>query len=181
MILDTETTGISAEDEIIELAIIDTRGQEKVNTLIQCQMETIPLEAKKVHGISEQKLRNDGRTWPQIWDRLMNFLLRKELVIYNAEYDLRMLRQTAKRYGFTMPDLQAHCLMKKYAEYVGARAESGEFRPMRLSVACSHFQVKDEPTHRAFDDCQATLSVLRGLARYATDAQNDQAGTHLCE
>ena len=33
--LDTETTGLSAEDEIVELTIIDDNGQPLINTLMK--------------------------------------------------------------------------------------------------------------------------------------------------
>ncbi|HEY7418373.1 MAG TPA: 3'-5' exonuclease [Ktedonobacteraceae bacterium] len=167
VILDTETTGIGDADEIIELAIVDTQGKTRVNSLMQCQMQTIPLPAKKVHGISEQLLKAKGRHWPDVWEQLITYLTSKVIIIYNAEYDLRMLRQTAKRYGFTMPELNVCCLMEKYSEYVGAHTESGYVRSMRLSAACSHFQVSNDSAHRALDDCQASLSVLKGLAQHA--------------
>lgn len=47
-----------------------------------------------VHRIHKSMLRN-APTFPQVWKSLLPLLSTYEIVIYNAEYDLQILRQTA--------------------------------------------------------------------------------------
>lgn len=165
--LDTETTGFGADDEIIDIAIVDIQGRTRLNTLVQCQRASIPKEAKAVHHINELMLR-DAPTFPQMWDRLMHFLATREILIYNADYDLRMLQQAAQRYHLPMPELQVHCLMKLYSAYVGQATPSGDgYRNIKLAAACFHFHIPQLNAHRALPDAQASLSLLKKLAEMA--------------
>ena len=161
--LDIETTGFGIDDEIIDIAIVDIQGRIRLNTLVQCQRASIPKEAKAVHHINELMLRN-APTFPHIWDRLMQFLTAREIVIYNAEYDLRMLQQAAQRYHLPMPELHVHCLMKSYSAYVGQLSSGEGYRNMKLAAACLHFHIPQPNAHRALPDAQAALHLLKGLA-----------------
>jgi DNA polymerase III subunit epsilon len=164
LILDTETTGFGEDAEIIDLALVDKNGQIYLNSLVQCQQEVILQEAMKVHRIHKSMLRN-APTFPQVWSDLAPLLSAHEVVIYNAEYDLRLLWQTAKRYHLELPEIQAHCLMKHYSSYVGqASAHSECYRNMRLAAAYLQFQIEQTTMHRALADAQASLEVLHKLA-----------------
>lgn len=165
--LDTETTGFSEQDEIIEIGIWDIRKQYAYATLVQCQCTSIPKEAEEKHHITKLMLQ-DAPTWPQIWPQLMNYLSRRVIIIYNASYDLRMLQQTAHHYNLPMPELQVHCLMKQYSAYIGQSSSHSErYRFLSLANACAHFQVEQPHTHRALADAQATSQVLQKLAAQA--------------
>jgi len=164
LILDTETTGFNEDAEVIEIALLDKYGQVYLNTLVQCQQEAIPQEAMRVHRIHKSMLRN-APTFPQVWQKLQPLLASHEVVIYNAEYDLRLLKQTAQRYRLDLPEMHKHCLMQHYSAYVGqASARSEGYRSMRLAAACFHFQIEQTDTHRALPDAQVSLEVLRRLA-----------------
>ncbi len=166
LILDTETTGFSNDAEVIDIAIVDCAGNVKLNTLIQCQA-SIPAEAKAVHHINELMLRS-APTFEQIWPKLERLLSTHEIIIYNAEYDIRLLKQTAKRYKLDLPEMKVHCLMKHYSSYVGITSSHVEgYRNLKLAAACIHFRIEQTEAHRALVDSQASLHVLRGLAAHA--------------
>ena len=56
-ILDSETTGLGATDEIIQLAIIDLLGTARFDSLIRpSQRDSVPAEATAIHGISMDML-----------------------------------------------------------------------------------------------------------------------------
>ena len=164
LILGTETTGFDEHAEIVEIALLDKYGEVYLNTLIQCQQEAIPQEAMRVHRIHTSMLRN-APTFPEVWSGLVPLLSSHEIVIYNAEYDLRLLRQTAKRHNLELPKMRVHCLMQQYSSYVGqASASSSGYRSMKLAAACFHFEIEQTTAHRALADAQASLEVLHKLA-----------------
>jgi exonuclease, DNA polymerase III, epsilon subunit family len=172
VVLDTETTGLGTVDEIIDLAIIDTTGRTRLNLLMQCQHETIPAEAIAIHHITKEMLQN-AHSFPRIWERLMSFLATREIIIYNAEFDMRMLHQTAQRYHLPLPKLHAHCIMQRYAELIGQRRPgSNEYRSFKLSVACQHIGIEQPNAHRALADTQSTLALLQKMAALA-DVQGE--------
>lgn len=53
LILDTETTGLEAHDEVIQLAIVDMRGNVVLQSLVR---PTVPVgtEARAIHGITDE-------------------------------------------------------------------------------------------------------------------------------
>ena len=55
LILDTETTGLNAHDEVIQLGIVDMRGIVLLDTLVRPTNPIAP-EARAIHGITDEVL-----------------------------------------------------------------------------------------------------------------------------
>ena len=93
--LDTETTGLSYKDghKIVEIACIETKdliATGKVFHKLINPQRSMPNEAFKVHGFSEEYLR-DKETFKQIADEFLNFVKDKKIIIHNASFDLSFL------------------------------------------------------------------------------------------
>lgn len=163
LILDTETTGFGTQAEVIEMAIVDIAGHTFMRTLIKCQ-DRIPPQASRVHGITNDMIQpNNIPTFPQVLNWLKTHIGEdRELVIYNAEYDLMVLMNTAKRYGLTFPSYETHCLMLQYSAYVGEPGTQGPYRYQKLARACTEFGI-EHVSHRALGDAQAARQVLLKL------------------
>ena len=93
--LDTETTGLSYRDghKIVEIACIETVDLvptgNKFHKLINPK-RSIPEEAFKVHGFSEEFLR-DKDTFDKVAEEFLNFIKEKKIIIHNAPFDLGFL------------------------------------------------------------------------------------------
>ena len=168
LVLDTETTGVDANAEVIEIALADRAGEVYLNTLIECQAATIPQEAMKQHRIHKFHLRA-APTFPRVWKHLLPLLSSHEILIYNADYDMRLLKQTARRYGLELPaGMRTHCLMQHYSAYVGQpSSRAGGYRSMSLAAACYHFGIEQQTAHRALADVEASLEVLHQMSAQA--------------
>ena len=93
--LDTETTGLSFRDghKIVEIACIETKdliATGKVFHKLINPQRTVPNEAFKVHGFSEEFLK-DKEIFKQIADEFLNFIKDKKIIIHNASFDLGFL------------------------------------------------------------------------------------------
>ena len=93
--LDTETTGLSFKDghKIVEIACIETKDlipTGKVFHKLINPKRSVPDEAFKVHGFSEQFLK-DKETFDKIVDDFLNFINDKKIIIHNAPFDLGFL------------------------------------------------------------------------------------------
>ena len=98
LILDTETTGRGQRAKIIEIAMIDTIGKMRFQSL--CRPERpIPKPAMRVHKITNRMVA-DAKKWADIHGTIKTLFNQAEYVLaWNADFDERMLKQTTKRYG----------------------------------------------------------------------------------
>ena len=93
--LDTETTGLSFRDghKIVEIACIETKdliSTGKVFHKLLNPKRTVPDEAFKVHGFSENFLK-DKETFNEVVDEFLSFIKDKKIIIHNASFDLGFL------------------------------------------------------------------------------------------
>ena len=171
LILDTETTGLGDDAEVVELAVIDCAGAVLLDTLVR-PSGPVPAEAAAIHGITDAMLAG-APTWSEIHARFCDLVEGRQVVIYNHEFDVRVINQTARRYALQAPqgfDLvldqgSIHCAMQAYAEFRGEwSAEKGRYRWQKLSAAAEQQGVTVTNAHRALGDCLMTLGVVRAMA-----------------
>lgn len=168
LILDTETTGLGDDAEIIEISIIDCTGKILLDTLVK-PLKAIPAAATAIHGITNEMVA-DAPTWRDIHYQFMVLTNDRTLLIYNALFDSRLIFQTVaasncqlsgKKYIF-----DAECVMESYAEYYGQWDQKlNKFKWQRLSNAAEQQDVVTDGTpHRALADCKTTLGVIRAMS-----------------
>jgi len=83
--LDTETTGRSASDKIVELAIVDEQGEAAFYSLINPEM-SIPSFVTTIHGINDRAVLGKP-TLEELWDEIRSILRGNRVVIYNKAFD----------------------------------------------------------------------------------------------
>ena len=89
--LDTETTGLSFQDghKIVEIACIETQNlicTGKVFHKLINPKRSMPADAFKIHGFSEEFLKNK-ETFDKVADELLDFIKDKKIIIHNAPFD----------------------------------------------------------------------------------------------
>lgn len=109
IVLDTETTGLSAEngDRIIEIGCVELvhrklTGQNK-HFYLNPERDSHE-EALKVHGISNEFLR-DKPKFAAVVDELLEYLAGAEIIIHNAAFDVGFLNKELELIG--RPPLKA--------------------------------------------------------------------------
>lgn len=165
-LLDTETTGLDAEAQVIQVAIIDPAGEVLLNTPVR---PTVPITpgASAIHRRTDDDLL-DAPTFSQIYPALLEALAGRLVVAYNAEFDVRVIGHCCGllelpspwlppwrlQGGVYLPD-NARCAMVRYAEWSSDWSNwHGDFLWQPLPGGC----------HEALGDCQALLSLLRRMA-----------------
>ncbi len=103
IVLDTETTGLSADagDRIIEIGCVElfTRKLTGNNKHFYLNPGRDSHEdALKVHGISNEFLR-DKPKFSQIADELLDYLAGAEIIIHNAAFDVSFLNKELELIG----------------------------------------------------------------------------------
>lgn len=145
VILDVETTDLYGR--ICEIAVIDTRGQVLLDTLVNPEAP-IAAPAAAVHGITDHDVAA-APTWSQVAPTVLAVLAGRRVIAYNAPFDQSIVRAELRRIGagsHVVDQGSWWCLMR-------SRAVIENTRWTRL-----------EGGHRAAGDCFATLAVLREVA-----------------
>ena len=101
IVLDTETTGLSAEngDRIIEIGCVELLHRKLTGNNLHFYVNPerdSHEDALKVHGISNDFLR-DKPKFGQIAGELLDYLQGAELIIHNAPFDISFLNKELQR------------------------------------------------------------------------------------
>ncbi|HGM5349228.1 TPA: 3'-5' exonuclease [Serratia marcescens] len=181
LILDTETTGLGIDAEIVEITLLDTTGEILLNTLVKPR-RPIPPEATAIHGITNEMVAN-APSWIRVCSKFYHLISGRKVVIYNSDYDTRLLEQTNAANWIVGPCCVEQpvfeCAMLAYAEFYGQKSDRGGYRWQKLTAAAEQQGVKIEGTaHRALSDCLTTLGVIKAMAtggrRYVSQDLNAQ-------
>lgn len=180
VVMDTETTGLGSDDEVVEIAAISGAGDTLLHTLIR-PTRPIPADATKVHGIGNTDVR-DAPTMREIAPSIARVLEGKFVAVYNAEFDFRLLwqsmertnakpklrRMSRKQQAADVPGVvavESACVMRLYAAWNGDKWSSGTFVWQKLTDAVNGLGLDyGGRAHGALSDARATLAVLRHMA-----------------
>lgn len=162
--LDTETTGLSATDEIVQIGIVDSGGATVLNQIIKPTIP-IPSGASAIHGFYDPDVAG-APSFKQVYIQLSTLLAGQVVVAYNMDFDWRMLQQTAARYR--LPDLRLgkrDCAMKQYARFKGLRQKNGRnYTWHKLGAAVRQEGLVVAKAHDALDDARMTLALINKMA-----------------
>jgi DNA polymerase III subunit epsilon len=160
VVLDTETTGLGYDDEIIEIAIVAPDGAKLIDTLVRPRSERVPAAVSRVHGLTMRDLA-DAPRWADVYLEVLAATAGRRVVAWNAAFDERMVRQSARRWSLTQRMRGFECAMQAYASCCGAR-----FGRVGLERAAASLGLVGSggQRHRAGDDAALTLAVLRATA-----------------
>lgn len=164
VVLDTETTGL-LDPEMVSVALVDHRGEQVLHEFVK-PAKPIEPGASRITGITDAAVA-DKPAFPAIEPVLSSALAHKLVVIYNAAYDVKVLKNTYARYGLSLPEHRTWCAMEWFARLNGEWNElRGSYVWKSLAKAASYFGVENPSAHDALADCQTTWKVLQeGLRR----------------
>jgi DNA polymerase-3 subunit epsilon len=159
--LDTETTGLGNEAEIVDLAVIDYDGTELINTLIKPMVE-IPAAATRIHGI----VNGDVVDAPYLDSIDFQPYQKRVVVIYNADYDLRVISQSARAKGSAFAPENFTCAMKLYAQFYGDWNDwHKSYRWQSQANAAKQLGIEIPPDlHRAAADANLCRLIVEAMA-----------------
>jgi DNA polymerase-3 subunit epsilon len=160
--LDTETTGLAATAEIVDIAVISVSGEVLVDALVR-PVRGIPREATRIHGIRDEDVAL-APSWEEVLPRLRAVLVDRLVVVYNAGFDRAMVRQCCDRAGAVLPRATWQCAMKAYAAYRQEPSRGRScYRWHSLPDAAAAFGLRSGG-HRALADAEVCRRVVAAMA-----------------
>lgn len=163
-VLDTETTGVSKRDQVVQIGIVDKHGAVVLDTLVK---STVPISAgaSAVNGITNSML-HDAPDFMDLYTALSAKLAGSHIIAYNMGFDWRMLSQSAR--AFQMPMFRTkfkHCAMKQYATFRGVwNSSKRSYRWHKLTQAAAYEQITVKDAHTALGDVLMTLKLIEKMA-----------------
>jgi len=169
--LDTETTGIDRSSEIVEICILDDDAQILFQSLVKPTV-SIPPDVIRIHGITNEMVKS-APSWLTVWPLVEATLTGRQVGIYNADFDLRMMQQTHTKFHIPWRFnrmVSSFCIMRLYAQFYGEwNPAYASYRWHSLEAAGRHCQIPLPNTHRAYDDALLARQVLHHIAKSGPD------------
>ena len=167
IVLDTETTGLSAEngDRIIEIGCVELLGRKLTgnNKHFYLNPERDSHEdALKVHGISNEFLK-DKPKFSAVAEELLEYLRDAEVIIHNAPFDVGFLNKELELIG-RQPI--KHCVAKVTDSLMMAK-ELFPGKRNSLNALCERLEVDNSgrTLHGALLDAELLADVYINLTR----------------
>ena len=171
VIIDTETTGLDADAQMVELAICDIAGNVLLDTLVRPTV-LIPRDATRVHGITNNDVAR-APTAGELAAEIDRVIGKRILASYNLEYDLRILNTSLRANGYPQRLYGAGgkwgdglCIMKLFAAWYGDWSNSFQsftWQPLHRAAAALGVDA-NVSAHRALSDAQTARAVLIAMA-----------------
>lgn len=163
--LDTETTGLAVDDELLEVGIVDSQGQVLFESLVRPLHRTEWQEAQDIHGIAPGAVAK-APTITELLPMLVEIFGQADLVVaYNAPFDERFLPLAVRQilHGRLV------CAMEAFALHAAIwRDDIEDYRCHRLQAAAASVgHAWTGRHHRAIADalaCRAVWQHVTGLA-----------------
>ena len=161
--LDTETTGLSANDgdRIVEIACIETKDlipTNKVFHKIINPQKKVSSEAFKVHGFSDDFLKTKEK-FDEVVEDFLEFIKNKKLIIHNAPFDIGFLNTELRRANKKILDL------KNVEDSLSLARSKFPASSNSLDNLCKRFNIdlSRRIKHNALLDCELLREVYINL------------------
>lgn len=159
-VLDLETTGLSAKTEkITEIGIMKIKDGEILEEF--CEFvnpeKPIPQRVQEITNITDDMVKN-APTIEEMFPKVLEFIKGTVLVAHNATFDIGFLKTVAKDLGYEFDYTYVDTLPL-------ARKLYPELKKHKLGKIAEHLKIKVEVAHRALDDVDTTVKVLREMMK----------------
>jgi DNA polymerase-3 subunit epsilon len=171
VVLDTETTGLE-RGEVVQIGIVESDGTVLFDVLVK-PTNPIPMDATRIYGITNDMVA-DSPSFALLVPSIRDALVGRNVVVYNAVYDRKMLHQSAEAAGIEKTDWKVisnwWCAMEAFAEIYGDWNEYRQsYRWQKLTTACAFYRVPQHNAHTALADARMTLEVCKRMILEASE------------
>lgn len=167
VVLDTETTGLSADngDRVIEIGCVELFNRKLTGQHLHLYLNPdrdSHEEALKVHGISNEFLKDKPR-FEEVVDEFLNFVMDSELIIHNAPFDVGFLNKELERVN--RPPLKKHVL--SVVDTLSMAKEMYPGKRNSLDALCDRLEVDNSSRtlHGALLDAELLAEVYVNMTR----------------
>ena len=163
VILDTETTGLSAKEghRIVEIGCIELDDLVPTKNRFHCYLNPerkVSDRALEVHGYTDEFLSKQKK-FSDVVDDFLNFIENKRLVIHNAEFDLSHLNNELALLG------KKKINSEDTLDTLSLARDKFPGSPVSLDALCKRYKIdnSNRVQHTALVDCDLLSKVYINL------------------
>lgn len=159
--LDTETTGLTPSDEVLQLSVINEQGKKVFSEYFKPEHTKSWEGAMKFNHITPKSLE-DKKPISAYKTQIETILKEARAVVgYNTGFDMTMLGQN----GIDFPNEKKYVdLMMPFAKVYGKTDDKGNPKRQKLIVCADYYGFKqDGAWHDAMGDTEATIHCYRKM------------------
>ena len=163
VILDTETTGLSAREghRIVEIGCIELDDLIPTQNKFHCYLDPerkVSEKALEVHGYTDEFL-STKKKFSEVVDEFLNFVENKRLVIHNAEFDLSHLNNELALLG------RKKLNSENIVDTLALARDKFPGSPISLDALCKRYRIdnSNRTQHTALIDCDLLAKVYINL------------------
>lgn len=170
---DLETSGVDVEnDRIVTACVVQCGGGHPVQsaTWMADPGIEIPDDAAKVHGITTERARAEGRPAAEVVEQLVAALAEcvlagQPVVAMNASFDLTIVDREARRYGVQpLTEIVGEGLRVVDPRVLDKAVDKFRRGGRKLEDLCRHYEVALDGAHSADADAIAACRVAWRIA-----------------
>ena len=162
IILDTETTGLSAKDghRVVEIGCVELDNLLPTNNRFHCYLNPerkVSEKALEVHGYTDEFL-SSKKKFKEVVDDFLSFIKDKKLIIHNAEFDLGHLNQELKLAG-------KEIIKNEVVDTLILARDKFPGSSISLDALCKRYKIDNSKRtqHTALVDCDLLAKVYINL------------------
>ena len=163
VVLDTETTGLSAKDghRIVEIGCIELDNLVPTKNRFHCYLNPerkVSERALEVHGYTDEFLSTQKK-FSDVVEEFLIFIENKKLVIHNAEFDLSHLNNELALLG------KKKLNSENVIDTLALARDKFPGSPISLDALCKRYRVNNSKRtqHTALIDCDLLAKVYINL------------------
>jgi DNA polymerase-3 subunit epsilon len=158
LFIDYETTGLSKDDRVVEVCVIDGSGRVLLSTLVNPERH-IPAQATAVNGIDDDDV-SDAPTWAEVAPALESLIGGRTVVAHNASFEAKYTPQVWGVRWVCSKKVADQALGKAAYTEIARNKQRGGSLEARL-WQCG---LTAGPEHTAAGDCISALRLMMYLA-----------------
>ena len=162
IILDTETTGLSAKEghRIVEIGCIELNNLIPTQNKFHCYLNPerkVSEKALEVHGYTDDFLVKQKK-FHEIGNEFLDFIKDKRLIIHNAEFDLSHLNNELSLFGKKK-------ITNEVIDTLTLARDKFPGSPVSLDALCKRYRIDNSirTKHTALIDCDLLAKVYINL------------------
>lgn len=175
VVLDTETTGLTEKDELLQVSILDAdTGEAVYNSYIKPCFAVEWPEAQAINGISPAKVQDA----PFVFEVLvtLNTIFRdvEEVIGYSTDFDMGFLERAGVQFS---GNVILHDVKETFAVVNGEYNEKyGDFKWKKLTFCAEAlgYDWGEDTAHDSLADCKATLFCYNELQKKEYVAKHEE-------
>ncbi len=170
ILLDTETTGITAPVFVVDIAAQRMRGWERMGEPFRRLLNhnrDIPPETSRVHGYTREILERDGEPPPQVYAELREYAADLPVVSYNLDYDWDgVLLHEWRRLGIAPIGNRGLCALR-LAQRLLDPVPAGN---CKLQTLRQYYRLPERGAHTALGDVDTVADLFHVVLRPKAEA-----------